>query len=254
MSADAARPFLPALRAVERDLSLPIPERVRIIQELEYDLQAFRDQLVKRGLDPVEAERRALQALVPAAASLGDLGRLHQPLYQRATAGLDEDRLRFVERSALAFLTSAVLGLQCVAVLRTDVVGNPSPFLWVILVLGALLSAVVARSIFAVWVKRDHQDPGPSARAILRLAAAIMAMGTIGVGADFYRLAAQLETGPAQPGGLVLTWVAQDAALLAVSILLALAGGLAWFVLTQWWTLVSSARFDALGLNPLKEK
>jgi len=36
---------------------------------------------------------------------------------------------------------------------------------------------------------------------------------------------------------------------LSVSILLALGGGLAWFVLNQWLSLVDRARCDVLGLK-----
>ncbi len=39
MSTPAARPFLPALREVEGRLSVPIQERVRILLELEFDLE-----------------------------------------------------------------------------------------------------------------------------------------------------------------------------------------------------------------------
>ena len=38
MTTRAVRPFLPALREVEGRLKVPIPERVRILLELEFDL------------------------------------------------------------------------------------------------------------------------------------------------------------------------------------------------------------------------
>ncbi len=48
---------------------------------------------------------------------------------------------------------------------------------------------------------------------------------------------------------LVPEWIRQDLALLSVSLLLALGGGLAWFVLNQWLRLVDGARNAVLGLN-----
>lgn len=39
MTVPATREFLPALRELEGRLSVPIPERVRILRELEFDLE-----------------------------------------------------------------------------------------------------------------------------------------------------------------------------------------------------------------------
>ena len=64
---------------------------------------------------------------------------------------------------------------------------------------------------------------------------------------DLYRLAGILERTPELAGNLASDWLVRDSALLSVAILLALAGGLAWFVLSQWLALVSGARRELLG-------
>lgn len=53
------------LREVERGLALPIPDRVRILRELEYDLEELRDLLVTGGLAPDVARHRALRRSFP---------------------------------------------------------------------------------------------------------------------------------------------------------------------------------------------
>lgn len=252
MNARAARPFLPNIRAVERDLALPIPERMRILEELEYDLEALRDRFVADGFSPTEARARALELLLPGRVSLGELGHLHRPLYRRLTQRLRGDRLRLLEQSLLALATFCVLAGQLMAMLRADILSDPSPFLWPVLALGVLLTVACAHRAFVLWVTRDHRDPSRGVRTILMLAGATLTTGVIGTGVDFYRLAGRLEQATAGSAAAVLEWIKQDAALLSVSILLASAGGLAWFVLTHWWTQVSDARRELLGFDPFK--
>ena len=41
-----------------------------------------------------------------------------------------------------------------------------------------------------------------------------------------------------------------DATLISIALVLTLIGGLAWFALTQWWTLVSAAYQQITGSTP----
>ena len=74
-------------------------------------------------------------------------------------------------------------------------------------------------------------------------------MGLCGAMLDFIRLTGTLETAPQLAETLAPDWLVRDLVLLSVSILLALAGALAWLVLTQWLTLVTGARRDVLDLD-----
>lgn len=249
MSSRAARGFLPVLRELDRELPVPLPDRVRILRELEYDLEQLRDGLVARGVNPDEARRRALEALLPDRLSRHELGRVHAPLYRRLTQSIDEHRLRLVERSALALATATVLLAETLVLLRVDLLNDPSPFLWPVIGLGACLFAVCVAEVFALWIKRDHRRPERRLGAILGVSGAILAAGIVGSIVDFYRLAGILEGAPGLEGALASRWLVRDAALLSVSILLSLAGGLVWFVLVQWVALVSGARREVLGLG-----
>lgn len=249
MSARAARGFLPALREVERGLAAPLPDRVRILTELEADLEALRDRLVADGLDPAEARRRALEALVPSPEALGELDRLHRTIYARVTAHVDEERLRLAERRALVVATGVVLLGEALTLLRVDLLSDPSPFLWPVLGLGALLSAVVLAKVFQLWVKGDHSAPARGLGAILGLSGTILGVGFGGVLLDLYAMAGAVEGDPDHLGRIATEWLMRDAALLSVTLLLALAGGLTWFVLRHWLTFVTGAHRAALGLE-----
>ena len=250
MTPPAARIFLPDLRAVERQMTLPLPERVRILRELEFDLEELRDRLLTQGLSAEDAQARALEALVPDPEALRQLGTLHAPLYLRATRPLGDRRLWLLERTALGLATGFVLVVGTAMLLRADLLGDPSPFLWPVIGLGGLLFAAVIAKVFQVWIKRDHRRPRRGLASILTLSGLILGTGIAGTLFDLYRLAAILERAPDRAAILASGWLVRDAALLSVSLLLALAGALAWFILAQWLALVSDAYRRALGLEP----
>ncbi len=249
MSGPAAGGFVPVLREVERGLALPIPDRVRILRELEYDLEELCARLVAGGLSEKVARGRAVQALVPDRTTLRELDRVHAPWYRRVTRHLAADRLRLAERSTLAIATALVVIGQTVALLSVDFLRDPSLFLWPVLGLGTLLFVTIATKVFSLWIKRDHATPRRGIGTILGLACATLLTGILGTVFDLYRLAAGLEMAPELIDVLVPEWIRQDLALLSVSFLLALGGGLAWFVLNQWVRLVYGARNAVLGLN-----
>jgi len=250
MSARPRRAFAPVLQEIDRGLALPIPERLRILRELEFDLEELWGRLVAQGLTADEARRQALDALVPDSGTLGELDRLHTPLYKRLTRNLTPGHLRLAERSALALATATVLFAQGLALLRVNLLWDPSPFLWPVLGAGALLFAAAVAKAFQLWIKGDHGRPERGLQVILTGSGLILALGIVGVIFDLYRLSAILERSPELVGELAAAWLVRDSALLSVAIILSLAGGLFWFVLSQWVVRVSGARWEVLGLHP----
>ena len=244
--------FQPALRRLDRDLTVPIPNRLRILRELEFDLEALSGELEARGTPPDEARARALDALVPDGATLRELDRLHASHYRRLTRHFSPGRLRTLERSALALTTAVVLFAETFLLLRADWLRHASPFLWPVLGLGTLLFAAIATLSFRLWVKRDHRDPAANLRVILFLSGLTLATGIFGALADLLRLAGALEAEPGLAGSLLLEWLAGTCVLLSFSLLLALTGGLAWFIPAHWLALVSGAHAELLG-NPLPD-
>jgi hypothetical protein len=249
MSAATTRRFLPILRTLERELSAPIPQRVRILRELEHDLEGLRERYVAAGLTPAEAEAKALEALVPDSGALRELSRLHTPLYGRITRGLGEDRVRIAERSAFALATAAVMVFATPALLRTGLLRDPSAFLWPVLALGGVLAALIVGKGFEMWIKRDHRAADRGLGVLMGLSALVLVVAVAGALVDLIRLAAALERAPELSSALLLPSLVRDCALLAVAILVTAAGGLTWFVLTQWLGAVRAAQRDVLGLE-----
>lgn len=249
MSPTKERGFAPVLREVESGMALPLPDRIRILRELEYDLEELWGRFVAEGVPDDEARRRALDALVPDAGSLVELDHLHAPLYRRLTQRFPSSQLRLAERTALGVAVAAVLGVQTATLLRVDLLRDPSPFLWPVLVAGGFLFALVLAKGFQLWIKGDHTQPTRGLGSILVAAGIVLSLGIGGTIFDLFRLAVVLEQTPELAEALVPLWLFRSSALLSVAILLALAGGLAWFILSQWVALVRRAHREVLGLN-----
>jgi hypothetical protein len=216
---------------------------------LEWDLEALWAGMVAQGVAADEAMKRALDTLVPDIGTLEELGRLHAPLYRRATEGVREERLRIIERSALALITGGVLSGQTLVLLQADLLKNPSNFLWVVLGLGALLLGTILAKVFQLWIKGDHRTLNRGVQPILLFSGLIVLVGVVGTFIDLLQLTGILEAAPGRLMELAPIWVVRECTLLAVSILLAMAGAFFWFVLTQWLTLVRGAHRSVLGLD-----
>lgn len=250
MRAPAEREFLLALRELDGRLAVPIPERVRILRELEFDLEQLHARFIASGLRAEAARARALEALLPTPGAVEQLASLHAPVYQRLTRGLSEDRLRLLERTALALATAAVLLVEAFVLLRSWRFSITPWLIAPVLGAGTLLFAVIAATGFRLWVRGDHSRARRGVDMVLGLAGATLFVGLVSAFADTYRVTATLAVSPELAATLVLQWLRRDAALLSVSILIALAGALAWFVMTQRVAAISWAHRDALGLDP----
>jgi hypothetical protein len=185
---------------------------------------------------------------VPDGETLRRLDRLHASWYQRRTRGLKPDRVRLVERGALAVATTTVLIVEALALRRADVFGDPSPFLLPVMAAGALLFALVAAKAFRLFIKGDHARLDSGLTTILIVAGATLGLGVGGAVFDFYRLADTLSQTPGVSDALAPLWLGRSAVLLTVALLFSMAGALGWFVLSQWVSLVEDAHREVLGL------
>lgn len=243
----AKRPFLGTLRAIERELTIPIPERTRMLRELEFDLEALGSRFVAEGMPLEEAMARAVEALVPDQETLRALKWVHQPLYLRLTRGWGDERLRSLERAALALATLAVVLTGTGALMRADLLADPSRFLWIVLGLGGAIVALCGWKAHQLWIRRDHRRPGGGLALLAGLIATTVFAGVFGALWDTYEVASLIEGVPAREDPLVLAWVMRESALLSVSILIAMTGALALFVFRQWLAVVGAEHREALG-------
>lgn len=247
MSASPA--FRPILRSVGTRLDGPLPRRTRLLRELAVDLDAMSERLVSEGVPVEQARMRAAEILVPGEPALAALEHIHAPRYKSVTRALGPERLRRVERVALALSTVGLVAVETSALLRLDLLADPSPFLWPVLALGALVLVALVAKAFDLWVKQDHRAPQRGLATIAALTVTLLVTGAGGALLDTYALLGALEASPERAGPLLTTWLARDASLLAATILLVLVAALGWFVLRHWVMLARGDHLDLLGLR-----
>lgn len=249
-SVSAPRAFLPTLRRLDTELAIPLPDRLGVLRELEADLEELTDSFVARGHDLEVAREMAREALVPDGTTLGELRRIHSSAYARLSQRFGGSRLRVIERSSLVLATTGVMVVEAVALMGADPSYDPSPLMWPLLWLSGVLFAAIAATAFSLWVKKDHVAAKPGPQAILGLSALVLTAGVVGATVDLYLLAGSIEAVPTDAASRLLHGLRRDGALLSVSMLASMSGGLAWFVFTQWLFALGAARADTLGLAP----
>ena len=94
--------------------------------------------------------------------------------------------------------------------------------------------------ILAKWIL-PGKDPGGMIVTIV--------IGIVGALLDLYRLAVTLSSSPELAGSLTPVWLVRDATLLALSLMIALAGAISWFTLKQWLAFAERAQKEVLGLD-----
>jgi hypothetical protein len=229
---------------------MPLPTQTRILRELEADLEDLAAQLIEAGIEPGEARRRAEEALVPDGAAVSALTRIHETAYRRLTRRFPAERVLRLERQGFLACTGALLLVQGALLAGTDLLAYASPFLWPVLFLGSLSAALALWKAFELWVKRDHARMRRGVDGLLGLAVVTMTVGATGVVLDLSRLAATVEKNPELLGSILPFWLIREAGLLAASLLIALGGGLAWFVLSQWIVHVETEHRELVGDPP----
>lgn len=253
MSAEAGRAEAGILRHLSDRLAAPLPRKTSFLEEFSSDVRALTGLLVREGLPPEVARRRALETLVPNDETLRRLEALHQSWYRRATRSWHEDRLRRMERFVLAATFVAILTVQTAGILQAEFLRYVSPFLWPVLASGALVMLATLKKAFDLWVKEDHARPRSGLRFLVALSGAPVVIAVTGVWLDVHRLAGILQVAPELQPELALRTLIQDAALLSISILFALFGALGWLLFTQWLAIQEDAHRRALDSTTLTE-
>ncbi len=221
------------LSRVAGRLDAPHRARVRIVEELAADLELLHEELVAAGLPPAEARRRAERMLGPSPEVLEELSRVHRPPWQR-WAERYGGRLETGERGLLVAFTLVALGAAVGGLWSGGLLRRPSAFVWPVLVLAALTASVAVVRAVALWggwspadrSKAEEMDGGLVPLIVLPLAA--IALALLGSFVGLWDASGALEANPDTAIPVLVGWIRQSMGLLATSLTLTLAAGLAW--------------------------
>jgi hypothetical protein len=226
------RRFRTLLEELGRGMAVPEPHRGRLLEELAADLEDLYAAYRAAGLDASEAERRAVQRLLPGAAEAAELALLHRPLYVRLLDRLTGGGAR-AERAALVLLSCVLLAATLAALPLRTLRVDPSPFLAPVLALGcgALLVALwcTHRLFLRGTVSADDAGTGLGLLFFLILAAPYVAV--LGLATDLYVTLGRIEQVPAAATAELIRLLRSAGILLLSALQLSLFAALWWLAL-----------------------
>ncbi len=239
--------FEQQLQAVAERLELPQPERARILEEISGDLEELRLELIRKGVDPAEAEADAIGLLAPSETAMSALVSVHESLY-RSLVRRFSSKLRLAEWVGLVGVTLTALAVVLDSLLGSGVIRSPSAFLLPVLGIAVALCAVAGRKAIQLYVERDHrpQRLRSGMGTLLKGSGLAVLCAVAGSVVEMFRLARQIERAPGEQGALLLPWLLDTSVLLGAGLTTALIGGLCWFLLLQKISAVERADLNGL--------
>jgi len=217
------------LHKTDERLALPKATRSLILVEIASDLEELFNHYIQQGFSEEEAAVRAEEKVDMSDEALAEIVRIHSESH-----GWTDRIVRrvhsFWERIAL---TVIVFYFVAIAALHSNanLFANLTVFIWP--VLAVFVGLVV---IFVVQMARfsDHPNPRRMRDGLatpLFFGAASLVIGFMGTGIELYRTLKRMAAEPEIAGPLFAQSVLGVTATLAISLLVALTAGVAWFVL-----------------------
>lgn len=240
--------FAPALRRAARELDLPAEVRASLLLEMAADLEAVYAHHRERGADEAEAVRRAEETVLASSEVLRRLGRLHARSWKRWSAGIGGRLTGGGDLLLLVVAVAPMLVLAATMAVPLVLDAPRSPLTWAVLAVGVGIVGLVASEALGLW----HGSSGPALRRrlprLLLLSAVAPALGLLAAALGLHGLASDMAAGALEAAARAasIERAGRGAALLALGLLLGIAGGLAWFVLMNRASIREVRELEAL--------
>lgn len=221
--------FGPALRRAARELDLPGRVRTELLLEMAADLEAAYQHHRERGLTDDDAARRAEAAVLGSSEVIRRLARMHAGPWR---GWAEEVAARWSGVFGLVLLAVGVLPVVAlgggVSVWASMV--TRSSFAWLILLIGALMTALTATEVLRLLDDRPLRRP--RLPTLLVLGAMAPALGLLAPVLGLQRVAMGLVGEPPEQSVLVAT-IVRDGATFLAGLLIGIGALLCWFVLVE---------------------
>lgn len=220
--------FSRVLRRAERGLAIAGPGRSRILLEMSHDLEGLYDAYVARGMEAGEAERLAEAMVGASPEGVAELARMHASPLALLLARYSVEGRHRVERVLLTGVVLVALAGGIGALASSGLTRAPSPFVWPLVLLGAVGAGMVAVRMAEMFGGAVRAGPLARLSVILVLAGACLAVGGAGAAIELWMVAGRAAEGAA--GNVdALGHLARAAEVLTLALSAALALFMAWF-------------------------
>ncbi|MFC1661183.1 hypothetical protein ACFL3S_06985 [Gemmatimonadota bacterium] len=224
--------FSDVLAETASRLTVPEPARSRILLELAADMGDLYAAYMDRGRSEAQARAAVLEHFDLSDESLRELVRVHDTPLQGMLNGLSSQARSRWERLVLGVVVVGVTIALGRAVFQGGLLASASFFVWPVFAGGALalgVGAVRIRGLF--WPGTSGlRNPSRGVSLILGLAGIEVFLGFTGVWIELYRTALRLTQAPGESLVLLVGWLELASATLTLTLSIALATTLLWFL------------------------
>ncbi|MCP4659048.1 MAG: hypothetical protein GY856_26870 [bacterium] len=231
--------FAPQLQKISDQLVLPPPTRSRILLEMAADLEDLFEYHLARGCDEAEAARRAEETLAASDDTLRHLVTIHQSGFNRFVDRLSAQARSRWERVVLVALVAFAVLYTGRTMATAEWLTHASVFIWPIWAIGGIAFALIVTKLYALFLKRDRdvRRLRSGLGTILLLAVASLVTGAYGFFVELYLYFRSIvESGK----GFPVEWMLKVSIMVNLSLIVAIATALAWFVLVNLVTRIEN--------------
>jgi hypothetical protein len=225
--------FAPLIREISERLCVPQPARSRILLEIAADLDDLYEHYLDRGLAPEEAATRTRATLELSDEALASLIRIHQPPLRRLLDQLSVQVRTVWERVTLVVIALFIVVLTVNEVLTTRLLITASRFVWPLAAIAVVAAVIALAKIYTLYLKQDH-DLRLLRRgldSLLFLPVTILVLGFFGLIVELYMTARHIVADYDWIYLHLTDFLIRASAAMMVSMLLAIAIAVVWFVL-----------------------
>jgi hypothetical protein len=222
-----------ALRRAEAGLDLPPPIRGRILAEVASDLDGLFEAYRARGLSDDEAASRAAHALGLDEDAAAALGRLHEPRWRRWTARLSERGRSTAERVVITVLCLGMLVPGALILAGGGFFTDPTPLVWPLLALAAVLLAAAFSLAFRLHVRHETRSHEVWLAVIASAAIVAPVLALVGVVRELSEIATATVAAGTSSAEVLAPGVRRAAQAASLALMIGITAFLAWFHL-RW--------------------
>ncbi|MBN1290695.1 MAG: hypothetical protein JXB48_02565 [Candidatus Latescibacteria bacterium] len=225
--------FSPLLQRMNERITLPQPEKSRVLQEMAGDLDELYELYLSRGYDELEAQRLAEEKVEAGDETITLLIQLNDTFIRKLLRRLSELTQKRME--TISWVT--LLVLLCMAftmkIMNSELISD-SIFVWILSFLAISLFGVSVSKYYSLYIKKDHEIERLHSGLSLIFFLGALSLLT-GLNGFFYELhKAFINTAKETDKMQIYISIAiqRSLALIAVGFVIAVCAALVWFIFT----------------------
>jgi len=148
--------FTPLLKKIHDNLDLPQPTKSRIILEIAADLDDLYHVYLDQGLGEKEALKKAQEKFDLTEDALQDLVHIHETIFRKWIHRISEHTQSRWERLILLIVLWFIALFSSRAIWSTEFIINANRFVWPVLCIAFIITALSLYKIYLLYIKKDH--------------------------------------------------------------------------------------------------